>query len=133
MIRNRRNGQRMILTGPGEFEIIFKELEKELGEDITQVAIEAQRGYTKDGPFSAEDTRETASLRAQLALKGFGNLRESEWAGGRLRLRLENPCLNPIFIGLALGLFELSTGSDGEAGWELAEDGDLTVEISPKA
>jgi len=132
MIVNRQSGQRLVITGPGEYEAIFKELEKELGEDITKVVIEAQRGFVKSSPFTAEDTRDLPGFRIKLAFRGLGNLRESEWVDGRLRIRLENPCLNPMLIGLVLGLFELSTGGGGEAEWELAADGDLTIEISPQ-
>ncbi len=131
-IVNKRSGQRIVLTGPGEYETIFKELEKELGEDITRVVIEAQRSLVKSGPFSAADTRDTARFRTQLAFRGLGNLIESEWVDGRLRMHLENPCLNPMLIGLVLGLFELATGGGGEADWELAADGDLMIEVSPQ-
>jgi hypothetical protein len=85
----------MILGGPGEFETITGSWRRNWGEDITRVAAEAQKGYTKEGPFTAEDTKETDIFRTKLALRGLGNLRECEWAGGRLRLRLENPCLVP--------------------------------------
>jgi hypothetical protein len=87
----------------------------------------------KDGPFTAEDTRDLEAFRAQLAIRGLGNLRKMEWTDDRLRLRWENPCLNPILIGLAQGLFELAADGEGEAAWEVAGDGDLTVEVSPKA
>jgi ribosomal protein L37E len=132
MIANRQSGQRVVLTGPGEYEAIFKEMEKELGEDITRAVIEAQRGFVKGGPFQAEDTRDPSRLRTELAFRGLGNLRKSEWLDGRLSMRLENPCLNPVLIGMVLGLFELAAGGEGEAEWEQATDGDLTIEISPK-
>ncbi|MEW6555121.1 MAG: hypothetical protein AB1384_12650 [Actinomycetota bacterium] len=132
MIANRQSGQRVVLTGPGEYETIFKELEKELGEDITRAVIEAQRGFVKGGPLSAEDTRDPARLRTQLAFRGLGNLAECEWVDGRMRMRLENPCIAPVLIGLALGLFEQATGGGGLADWEQAADGDLDIEISPR-
>jgi hypothetical protein len=131
IIVNRSTGQRMILVGPAEFETIFVELANELGEDITRMVIEAQRRFVKSGSFAAGDSREPGRLGKQLALRGLGNLREMGWADGQLRLRLENPCLTPALIGMALGLFELSTGRDGEVEWSQADDGDLTVEIKP--
>jgi hypothetical protein len=132
VIVSRRSGQRMVLGGPGEFETIFDELAKELGEDITRIAAESHKRFVKGGPFMTEDLRDMEGLRIQLAIRGLGNLTEMEWAGGRLRLRMENPCLNPILIGLAHGLFELDSGRDGEVSWEAATDGDLMVEVSPK-
>jgi len=133
IIVNRESGQRMVVSGPGEHETIFNELEKELGEDITRVAAEAQRSFVKSGPFSAKDTGDLEGFRAQLALRGLGNLREMESTPEVLRLRLENSCLHPILIGLAHGLFELASGREGEVSWESAADGDLTIEVSPRA
>jgi hypothetical protein len=116
--------------GAGEFEIIFNEMEKELGEDITKVVIEAQRRFAKGGSYFVEDAHNPATFRTQLAIRGMGNLQEMDWAERRLRLLVENPCLHPLLIGTALGMFELSKQCEGEAEWTLAEDGDLSVEIS---
>ncbi|MDY6796618.1 MAG: hypothetical protein SWK76_15265 [Actinomycetota bacterium] len=133
LIVSRKTGQRMVVIGSGEFETIFHELERELGEDITRVASEAQRRHVKSGSFTAEDTRDPEGFRKKLAFRGLGNLREIAWDDESLRLHWENPCLNPILIGLAHGLFEQATGREGELKWKEAGDGDLTVEVSPRA
>ncbi len=132
VIMNRSNGQRMVVSGSGEYEAIFNELEKELGEDITRLAAEAQRRFVKDGPFTAEDARDLEGFHLKLALRGLGNLREMEWEGGKLRMRWENPCMHPILIGLAQGLYELAAERESEVAWEAAA-GDLTLEVSPKS
>lgn len=132
VIVSRKNGQRMLVGGPGEFETIFNELEKELGEDVTRMAAEAQRRLVKDGPFTSEDMQDLEGLRAQLAFRGLGNLREMESTQQGLRLRLENSCLHPVLIGLVQGLFELASGREGEVNWDAAADGDLNIEVSAR-
>ncbi len=123
------NGQRMIVAGPGEFEAIFDELERELGEDVTRLAAEAQRRLVQENSLLVEAVGDFGRLRDQLALRGLGNLKELEWEGEGMRLRLENPCLKPILIGLTQGLFEASTGKEGEARWEESTDGDLFITV----
>lgn len=54
-------------------------------------------------------------FRQQLAIRGLGNLREIEWLEDRLRMRLENSCLQPVIVGLVLGLFEPASRGVGKA------------------
>jgi len=129
-IVNKANGRRMILLGPGESEAVFDELEKELGEEIPQVVIEAQRRFVKSGFYPLEMMQDEEDFREQLALRGLGNLKEVDWGKEKLLLRWENPCMHLLLIGLAQGLFELVSGQEGKVQWKVADDGDLTVEIS---
>ena len=69
-------------------------------------------------------------FRKEMALRGFGNLKEAELEEDSLFIRWENPCLHLILIGLAQGLFELASGREGDVAWELADDGDLTVKVT---
>ncbi len=129
-IVNKADRRRMILLGPGESEAVFDELEKELGEEIPQVVIEAQRRFVKSGFYPLEMMQDEEGFREQLALRGLGNLREVDWGKEKLQLRWENPCMHLLLIGLAQGLFELVSGREGKLDWKLTDDGDLTVEVS---
>jgi len=128
-ITRKASGRRMIVDGPAEFEAILDELEKELGEDIPDVLIEAQRRFVQSGFYDASEVQEIGSFRDHLALRGLGNLKEISFDDGRLRMRLENPCLHLLLVGLAQGLFELVFSREGQVEWELAGDGDLSVEV----
>jgi len=129
VISNKTSGRRMIIDGPAEFEAILDELEGELGEDISQVLIEAQRRFVKSGFYDADEVKEIGSFRDHLSLRGFGNLKEICFDDGRLCIRLENPCLHLLLVGLAQGFFELVFAREGKVEWELAGDGDLIVEV----
>ncbi len=130
-ITSRDTGQRMVLSGPAEFEAIFQELEFELGHDIVQVIVEAQRRFAKSGGLAIDDPGDREELRRQMALRGLGNLAEMGWSGERMHLRLENPCLIPMLVGMAQGLFELVTGGEGAVEWSASSGGDLAIEITP--
>jgi len=132
MISRKASGRRMVLDGPAEFEAILEELERELGEDIPGTLIEAQRRFVKRGFYDTDEVEDIGMFRDHLALRGFGNLKEISFADGRLRVLLENPCLHLLLVGLVLGFFELVFSREGHVEWELASDGDLTVEVSPR-
>ena len=118
------------MLGPAALDAIFEELEKELGENIPEVVIEAQRRFLKAGFSSSQEVRGVEDFRHELALRGVGNLKEFEADKNGLRVRIENPCLYLMLVGLIQGLFELAFGREGDVGWKLADDGDLTVEVT---
>ncbi|MDI6874569.1 hypothetical protein [Candidatus Solincola sp.] len=130
MILHRETGRRMVILGPSTVDTIIEELQNELGESIPEVVIEAQRRFVRNEFYSLDEARTFEDLRRALALRGLGNLREMDWGADRLRFRLENPCLFLPMVGLVLGVFELATGKEGRAEWELRPDGDLVVEVN---
>lgn len=133
VIESRTSWRRMVLIGPGTQEAIIDELETELGDSIPRAVVEAQRRFARTGFYSMDGTGSAEDFRMHLAKRGMGNLQEIEWEESRLFLRLENPCLHLVIAGFIQGLFELASGSEAEMEWELAEDGDLTVEVVPKS
>lgn len=131
-IESRTDGRRMVMVGASEYEALFDELEKELGEDITRVIIEAERRYVKTGAYSLEATEDEDTFREQLGVRGLGNLKESVWGGESLHLLIENACLHMLVVGMAQGFFELTSGLEAAVEWSLARDGDLTIKVSAK-
>jgi hypothetical protein len=129
VITRKASGRRMVVDGPAEFEAILEELEKELGEDIPGTLIEAQRRFVKRGFYDTDEVTDIGMFRDHLALRGFGNLKEISFEGGRLFVHLENPCLHLLLVGLVLGFFELVFKQEGHVEWEMSDDGDLRVEV----
>jgi hypothetical protein len=132
VIESRTSRRRMVLIGPATQEAIIDELEIELGESIPQAVVEAQRRFARTGFYSMDGIGSAQDFRMHLAKRGMGNLQEIEWEENRLFIRLENPCLHLVTAGFIQGLFELASGSEADMVWELAQDGDLTVEVTPK-
>jgi hypothetical protein len=129
MILRKADGQRMLIDGPAETDAIISELEKELGEDIPRVVITAQRDFVKSGFYPLDEFRDMPGFRKALAFRGLGNLREMEWNDGGLSFRLENSCMPLLLVGLAQGIFELSSSLDSNVDWRFADGGDLIVEV----
>lgn len=132
IIRDTFTGRRISIIHPSVIDPIFEVLEKELGEAIPEMAIEAQRRFAKTGLYSKEEISEVQGFRTQLALRGMGYLRELEMSPKGLRMRLDNACMHLMMVGLVQGLFEMSTGLESQVEWELTEDGDLELAVTPK-
>jgi hypothetical protein len=130
--RNTRTGRRMALVGPYVLDPLFRELEKELGKDITFMTVEAQRRYTRNGMYSIDELSDRGDLRAQLALRGFGNLQEIEISSKGLRMRIANAANYLLTAGMAQGIFEAEFGVDSNIDWGLSGEGVLEVDITPK-
>jgi hypothetical protein len=125
-------GRRVALLGSAYLEAIFDELERELGEEIPGVVVEAQRRFTTKGIYSAGEIGAEDEFRKLLALRGLGNLREMKMDKDGLRLRLQNATLHLMMAGLIQGYFETAAGTRSNISWELKKDGTLELEITPK-
>jgi hypothetical protein len=130
IIENKERGRRMVLLGPAALEAVTDDLEKELGDTIPHVIVEAERRFIETGFYTVDEVASEELFRTHLAARGLGNMRDLEWREDGLRFRLENPCLVLVVVGMALGFFELASGREGHARWERSEDGDLLVDIS---
>jgi hypothetical protein len=124
--------RRMAVLGPTLLDALFDELEYELGDVIPQTVVEAQRRFVKTGFYSIEEVRDVNDMRLQLALRGLGNLKEIDISPKGVRTRIDNAILHLMIVGLVQGLFEMAFSVESTAEWELSEDGDLTLEITPR-
>ncbi len=130
VILDRERGRRMAAMGPASLDAIIEELEKELGETIPEVVIEAERRFVRGGYYSVEEFESEEGFRRELALRGMGNLKEIAWREDGARLRMENPCLDLVLVGMMQGMLELLTGRESKVQWEITADGDLVVEAT---
>jgi hypothetical protein len=131
-IVNGQNGRRMALLGYEMLDAVFKALEGELGDTFPRVVVEAQKKFAKTGFYSIEEISDVGTFRTQLALRGLGNLREVTMGRNGLRMRIDNASAHLMTIGMAQGLFEVDVDVESFADWELSEEGDLQVEVSPR-
>jgi len=129
VIVDKVTGRRVAMLGPAYQEAVFDELERELGEEIPRVIVEAQRRFVKSGFFKATEIGNKEQFRKLLALRGLGNLRSLQTKKDKLRMVLENPAMHLMIIGLIQGYFEVISGTGSRAEWEVSDDGVLNLEI----
>jgi hypothetical protein len=131
IIRSEVTHRRMALIGAAMVDPIFEELEKELGTDIPEVVIEAQRRFVRGGYYSVSEVRGEPRMREVLALRGMGELLELKLGRKGVELRLANAALPLMGVGLTQGLYELAFGIESRVTWSFSEEGLLEVSVSP--
>ena len=125
-------GMRMALFGPTGLEVIFEELERELGDTIPDAIVEAQRMHAERSMRPRWKVAQPQDIRNWLAIQGLGNLAELEPVGeSGFTVRIENPALPLIIVGTAKGFYEFMTDRKGSVSWELTDDGDLKMSFAP--
>jgi hypothetical protein len=132
VIRSASTGKRMAVLEPSVLDPLFEELEKELGDTIPRVVVEAQKRFSKSGFHSVDEISEEGLFRERLALRGMGNLRKYWMDPTGLNLHLDNACMHLMVVGMVQGLFELAFNTESTVEWELSEEGDLEVEVNPR-
>jgi ribosomal protein L37E len=129
VISNKYSGRRMVMIGPQELDVVFKELEKELGDTVPKIIVEAQRRFTASGFFTLWDVKDVEDFGNQLALRGLGNLRDFQISRRGLRMRLDNAVLHLMIVGLLQGAFDAAMSVDSRVDWEFSERGTLEMEV----
>jgi hypothetical protein len=129
---NTTTGLRFAFVGPDGLQVVFDELQSELGDTVPGTVIEAQRRRTANSEFDPRELFNPAVLRRFLGILGFGNLVELADRGGRYYARVENPALPYIIVGTALGVVDAMTGANAHADWSI-DDGDLELTVTPGA
>jgi hypothetical protein len=131
-ILNVFNSRRNVLIGPEAQDPLFEELEKELGEAIPAAVIEAQRRFIKAGGYTIEEMVDAEEFRTQLALRGLGCLRKVDMSSQRLRVSIDNAAGYLMTVGMAQALFETAVDVESNVQWELSENGNLEIEVTPR-
>ncbi len=126
-------GRRIAMLGPHYQEAIFDELERELGETIPKVIIEAQRRFVKTGFYHIKELEDQESFRRMLALRGLGDLQEITLSKRGLKVVILNAAVHLMMAGLLQGYYETMTRSESEVDWEMSADGTLELNITAKA
>jgi hypothetical protein len=132
-IVNEHTGRRMVVLAPGIQDLLFDELEKELGDTIPKVVVEAQRRFTKTGFYSIDQVSSEGDFRAQLALRGLGNLRNIRMGSSGVSMRIDNAAGYLMTVGMIQGVFETAFDVASDVDWALSDQRTLEVEINPRA
>jgi hypothetical protein len=122
--------RRVTLIGPHELELVFHELEEELGATIPRVIVEALRRFTlSSSAYSLFDVTTADDFRVMLAVMGMGYLENIEVSKKGLSMRLDNAVLPLIIVGMMQGVFEKALKQESIVEWHLSEKNTLDINI----
>ncbi|MDY6793910.1 MAG: hypothetical protein SWK76_01315 [Actinomycetota bacterium] len=123
-------GRRMSMIRPDGIDSIMRDLETELGEEIRDTTVKAQKIYTKKALSDLEYRQDIDGFRRMLAFRGLGYLSEMDLSERGLRVVLKNYCMPLIMTGILQAFYELNIGTE-ETSYNWSESqGDLIIEIS---
>lgn len=124
---------------------VFRELEKELGEVIFPLIIQAEKDYThrriRDLGMVGTDKgvlprRERESIYenalATLPLRGQGNPVDYHYSYEGLSVTVENPYNEHLLAGQMAALFEIAEGRDAEVEWASPEESSIVFTMRPR-
>ncbi len=131
VITDQASGRRLAIYGPAGLDMIFAGLEREAGHPLDDLIIEAQRRHALTMLRPEEAVPEASFVRRLMAVRGLGNLVGMEAGKAGVEMRIENPCLVPILIGVLKAAFEIATGVEAAATWETTPGGDLLLQLTP--
>lgn len=130
---NPENGTRMAIFGPVGLEAVFTALEEELGETIPETIIEAQTRYARENFRVSDWVAGEEHLRHMIAIRGYGMLTDYEADQEHFLVKIQNPVVIPLMVGMAKGIFERALKVDSSVHkWSVSEDGELSIEIRKK-
>jgi hypothetical protein len=132
IITSTTTGRRMsTAVAPAMIDTIFSELERELTEEVPELAVESQRRFVRNGPYTASNIRNEDDMRRELAVRGLGELKNFKMGKDGVQLTLDQATMHLWIVGLTQGLYELATGRESEVEWGLSEDARLEVNVIP--
>jgi hypothetical protein len=129
-IIDRRRDVRMTFMDGYTPATVFRELEKEVGEEIYPLIIKAQKETTHrhldELKLIAREDRDSSKgslgifkkVLAPLPLLGQGNPVGLEKEGGCLKVTIENPYNEYLLAGHIAAIFEAAEGMESEIAWE---------------
>ncbi|MBN2028600.1 MAG: hypothetical protein JW854_17750 [Actinobacteria bacterium] len=143
IIDNRRNARMTFLDGYVPTSV-FREMEKELGEEIYPLIIQAEKDYThrriRDLGISGSEMgvlprRERESIYenalATLPLRGQGNPVDYHYSYDGLAVTVENPYNEHLLAGQMAALFEIAEGKNAEVEWSSPEPSSIVFNVRP--
>ncbi len=131
-IRHDITGRRMAMLGSYLLDPLFKELEYELGDEVSRAVVEAERRFVRTGFYSEEGASDPEKLKTRLALRGLGSLKEMKAGKRGMRVEMANASMHLMLVGLFQGSFELDFDLESDVDWEPSRDGALIIEITPR-
>jgi hypothetical protein len=120
--------RRMAFFDPAAMDIVFDDLEAELGEAVPAAIIEAHRRTWKQSMSPDNWRRSGYDFKSWAAMRGMGNITAFKADEKRLAFTIENPSMHLALVGMAIALYELAWGAEGSTHeWHRTDDGDLVV------
>lgn len=142
-ITDTRTGARVIMLDGYMITTVFREMAKELGDEVNEILVDAQRELTLEqserlGIAVGGGGQEPGELEGAcrdylntLAVYGQGNPVLIGIEDESLKVTVENPYEIHILAGTILGLYEAFQHTPGRVAWERPKEGAVSYTVEP--
>jgi len=143
IILDKLSGDRVLILDGYMISTIFREMAKELGDEVNDILVDAMRdwvinhaeqlGLVKgEAPLSGEE-RESSyrDYINSIPLYGQGNPVAIEVGDSTLKVVIENPYETFILAGNLEGLYEVLEKKSGRVSWEKIREGTVAYTVEP--
>jgi hypothetical protein len=124
--------------------VVFRELAKELGDDVYPIIIDAQRAFSlrhlREEFLAGGDVGEMVdkdtfyiSILDTMALRGQGNPVDYDSSDGSLSVVIENPFEEHCLAGMLSAMYMLGEGRPAVVDWQELDPSTLKFTLTPKA
>lgn len=130
MVRNRTTGAREVAVPAQSFFAVFRELERELKEEMPAILEELEREYMRESSGVrryVDEWERVAELFSDFPWRGIGNPIRAERTDYGIEVVVENPFHPGMVAGRVAGLYEAWTESRVRADWVEDRPGRLKV------
>lgn len=143
VILDTRTGARVVILDGYMVNTVFREMSKELGAEVDQLLVDAQREWTLEhveqlgltkGVGLEEAGKLETSYRAYIdtmPLYGQGNPVSFEMGDSGIRVVVENPYEPYILAGTLQGLYEALQKRESRVDWEKLRPGAIAYTVEP--
>ncbi len=141
IVMDTRRGVRMAFLDAYTPRIVIREMEKELGEEVGDMVVEAHKEFClrhlrdeflPSGDMAGVDRdRLLRSVMDAVIVRGLGNPVEYSLEGGVLSVKFENCFSDHLMAGFFWALFEIVESRGGKVSWESIDPCTVRFEASP--
>jgi len=142
-ILDKLSGDRVVVLDGYMISAVFREMAKELGDEVNDILVDAQKDWVIDHaeqlglvkgevPLSGEARGKAyRDYMDLILLYGQGNPTALEIGDSQIKVEIENPYEPMILAGSLQGLFEAIEKVAGGVTWESVKEGAVTYAVQP--
>lgn len=145
IILDTRTGSRVIILDGYMVTTVFREMARELGDDVNDLLVDAQREWTIDhvgqlglidtsGQATPEDLKKAyGEYLKNMSLYGMGNPVSFALEDGNVKVKVDNPYEVHILAGTLQGLRDALEKTTSKVEWKELARGSVEYTVSPAA
>ncbi|MBN1289327.1 MAG: hypothetical protein JXA49_06805 [Actinobacteria bacterium] len=137
------SGSRVIMMDGFLLKTVFRELAKELGDEVTKLLVPAQRDWTVEhvellGNAPGESALEGDEFEKafkdylkDLPVFGYGNPVSFVSSGSKVKVTIENPFDENVLAGTLQGLYEIFSKRECNVSWDVRRKAEVIYSLEP--